>query len=141
GLKARRAIGPHRRRPRLHAEGLSQGGLAPPHVGSAHLVPSPTRGEGTRPAHGVSPFRSSTRAPYRALSLKIVLPTLLLLTSLSATAQEPDRPMPRPGGPGGGIGNVLAPQIVAAVDTNKDGRISPDEAAEAAARFVREEDR
>lgn len=54
-----------------------------------------------------------------------ILAALVLATA--AHAQEPGRP-PRRGGPDGGIGNFLAPQILAAVDTNKDGRISPDEA-------------
>ena len=75
--------------------------------------------------------------------MKIALSTLLLLTALSAAPQEPARPMPRPGGPGGpggGIGNFLAPQILAALDANKDGRISPDEAGAAAELFVRRAD-
>jgi Ca2+-binding EF-hand superfamily protein len=59
-----------------------------------------------------------------------------LLIASAAHAQEPARP-PGRGGPGGGIGNFLAPQILAAVDTNKDGRISPDEAGAAAEVFVR----
>ncbi len=63
-----------------------------------------------------------------------ILAALVLATA--AHAQEPGRP-PRRGGPDGGIGNFLAPQILAAVDTNKDGRISPDEAGAAAELFVR----
>ena len=37
-----------------------------------------------------------------------------------------------------GPGSFLAPGIVKAADTNKDGRLSPDEASNAAERFVRE---
>ena len=55
---------------------------------------------------------------------------------------------PPPGGPGGpdgppggfGPGTFLAPQVLAAADANKDGRLSPQEASEAAGRFVREVD-
>jgi Ca2+-binding EF-hand superfamily protein len=61
---------------------------------------------------------------------------LIAAAAASAPAQVPGRP-PRRGGPGGGIGNFLAPQILEAVDTNKDGRISPDEAGAAAELFVR----
>ncbi len=45
-----------------------------------------------------------------------------------------------PDGPPGdfGPGSFLAPRIVEAADTNKDGRLSPEEAAKAAERFVRE---
>jgi hypothetical protein len=46
-----------------------------------------------------------------------------------------------PGGPGGfGPGTFLAPRIMEAADANKDGRLSPDEAAKAAEHFVREAD-
>ena len=46
-----------------------------------------------------------------------------------------------PGGPGGfGPGTFLAPRIVEAADANKDGRLSPEEAAKGAERFVREAD-
>jgi hypothetical protein len=47
-----------------------------------------------------------------------------------------------PGGPGGGFGpgNFIAPQIIAAADTDKDGRLSPDEASKAASQFVRDAD-
>ena len=51
-----------------------------------------------------------------------------------------------PGGPGGppggfGPGTFLAPQILESVDADKDGRLSPAEAAKAAERFVREADK
>ena len=48
-----------------------------------------------------------------------------------------------PGGPPEGFasGASLAPKILQAADANKDGRLSPDEAADAAARAVREEDK
>ncbi len=65
---------------------------------------------------------------------RTILAALVLATA--AHAQEPARP-PRRGGPGGGIGNFLAPQILAVADTNKDGRISPDEAGAAAELFIR----
>jgi hypothetical protein len=46
-----------------------------------------------------------------------------------------------PDGPGGfGPGTFLAPRILEAADANKDGRLSPEEAANGAARFVREAD-
>ena len=48
------------------------------------------------------------------------------------------------GGPsdpsGFGPGTFLAPRILEAADANKDGRLSPEEAANGAARFVREAD-
>jgi hypothetical protein len=45
------------------------------------------------------------------------------------------------GGPGGfGPGTFLGPRILEAADTNKDGRLSPEEAAKGAERFVREAD-
>ena len=45
-----------------------------------------------------------------------------------------------PGGPtpGFGPGTFLAPQIVEGADKNKDGRLTPEEAAKAAEKFVRE---
>ncbi len=56
----------------------------------------------------------------------------------------PDRPAgagPGRGGPGDfGPGSFLAPQILAAADLDKDGRLSADEAAKAAERFVVEAD-
>jgi hypothetical protein len=57
----------------------------------------------------------------------------------------PDGPGGPPGGgpdgPGGfGPGTFLAPRILEAADANKDGRLSPEEAAFGAARFVREAD-
>ena len=57
----------------------------------------------------------------------------------------PDGPGGPPDGPGGGPGGFgpgtfLGPRILEAADTNKDGRLSPDEAAKAAERFVREAD-
>jgi hypothetical protein len=46
-----------------------------------------------------------------------------------------------PGGPGGfGPGNFLGPRIMEATDGNKDGRLSADEAAKGAERFIREAD-
>ena len=46
-----------------------------------------------------------------------------------------------PGGPGGfGPGTFLGPRILEAADANKDGRLSPEEAGQAAERFVREAD-
>jgi spore coat protein CotH len=46
-----------------------------------------------------------------------------------------------PGGPGGfGPGTFLGPRILESADANKDGRLSPEEAAIGAARFVRETD-
>ncbi len=49
---------------------------------------------------------------------------------------------PRGGGPGGGFGpgTFLAPRIVEAADANQDKRLSPDEAAKAVERLVREMD-
>ena len=46
------------------------------------------------------------------------------------------------GGPPGrfGAGNFLAPLVLEAADTDKDGRLSPEEAAKAAERFVRDAD-
>jgi Ca2+-binding EF-hand superfamily protein len=57
----------------------------------------------------------------------------------------PDGPGGPPGGgPGGrsgfGPGAFLGPRILEAADANKDGRLSPEEAAIGAARFVREAD-
>src|SRR5271163_288025 len=52
-----------------------------------------------------------------------------------------------PGGPGGGPpggfgpGMFLAPQILEAADADKDSRLSPEEAAKAAERFVRDADK
>lgn len=50
--------------------------------------------------------------------------------------------MEGPGGPppGFGPGTFMAPQILAAADANKDGRLSPEEASEAASKFVRDID-
>lgn len=47
-----------------------------------------------------------------------------------------------PGSPGGGFGpgNFIAPQIIAAADADKDGRLSPEEAGKAAGQFVRDAD-
>ncbi len=47
-----------------------------------------------------------------------------------------------PGGPPGrfGAGNFLAPLVFEATDADKDGRLSPEEAARAAERFVRDAD-
>jgi hypothetical protein len=47
-----------------------------------------------------------------------------------------------PGGPPGGFGpgTFLGPRILEAADANKDGRLSPEEAAQGAERFVREAD-
>ncbi len=49
---------------------------------------------------------------------------------------------PGPGGPPGGFGpgNMMAPRIVEAADTDKDGRLSSEEAARGAEAFVREAD-
>jgi hypothetical protein len=48
---------------------------------------------------------------------------------------------PPGGGPGGfGPGTFLGPRILEAADANKDGRLSPEEAAKGADRFVREAD-
>jgi hypothetical protein len=53
----------------------------------------------------------------------------------------PGGPGGPPGGPGGfGPGTFLAPRILAAADANKDGRLSPEEAAKGAERFVRDAD-
>jgi hypothetical protein len=53
----------------------------------------------------------------------------------------PGGPGGGPGGPGGfGPGTFLGPRILEAADANKDGRLSPEEAAIGAARFVREAD-
>ena len=53
----------------------------------------------------------------------------------------PGGPPGGPGGPGGfGPGTFLAPRILAAADANKDGRLSPEEAATAAEGFVRAAD-
>ena len=51
----------------------------------------------------------------------------------------PDGPPPGPGG-GFGPGTFLAPAIVQAADTDKDGRLSPAEAAKAAEKFIRDAD-
>ena len=50
--------------------------------------------------------------------------------------------MDGPGGPppGFGPGTFMAPRILAAADANKDGRLSPEEASEAASKFVRDID-
>ena len=46
-----------------------------------------------------------------------------------------------PGGPGGfGPGTFFGPRILEAADLNKDGRLSPEEAAKGAERFIREAD-
>ncbi len=46
-----------------------------------------------------------------------------------------------PGGPGGfGPGTFLAPQILQLADANKDGKLSPEEAGSAAAKFIGEAD-
>jgi CotH kinase protein/EF hand len=45
-----------------------------------------------------------------------------------------------PPGPGFGPGMFLAPQIIEMADTNADGVLSPDEAAKAAEKFIREAD-
>ena len=57
----------------------------------------------------------------------------------------PGGPGGPPGGPDGppggfGPGTFLAPRILEAADANKDGRLSPEEAAKAAERFVRDAD-
>ncbi len=61
-------------------------------------------------------------------------------TACSARRREPTRTTSRPGRPPGGFGPgmMMAPRIVEAIDANKDGRISPDEAARGAERFVRD---
>ena len=57
------------------------------------------------------------------------------------TGGGPGGPGGPPGGPGGfGPGTFLAPRILEAADANKDGRLSPEEAAKGALRFVREAD-
>ena len=59
----------------------------------------------------------------------------------AASAQGPGGPPGGPGGPGGfGPGTFLGPQIVKAADSDKDGRVSPDEAAKAAGELVRSAD-
>ena len=53
----------------------------------------------------------------------------------------PGGPPGGPGGPGGfGPGAFLGPRILEAADANKDGRLSPEEAATGADRFVRDAD-
>lgn len=53
----------------------------------------------------------------------------------------PGGPPDGPGGPGEfGPGTFLGPRILEAADINKDGRLSPEEAAKGAERFVREAD-
>jgi len=54
----------------------------------------------------------------------------------------PDSPDDGPGGPppGFGPGTFMAPGIVQSADADKDGRLSPEEAARAAEKFVREAD-
>src|SRR5437588_121492 len=68
----------------------------------------------------------------------------------AAKAAQPPGPggRGRPGGPGGpggppggfGPGNFLTPQILRGADADEDGRLSPEEAREAAERLVREAD-
>src|SRR4051794_9510685 len=54
----------------------------------------------------------------------------------------PGGPPGGPGGPPGGFGpgTFLAPKVFELADSDKDGRLSPEEAAAAAERFVREAD-
>ncbi len=54
----------------------------------------------------------------------------------------PGGPPGGPGGPPGGFGPgmFLAPQVLELADSDKDGRLSPDEAAKAAAKFIRDAD-
>ena len=53
----------------------------------------------------------------------------------------PGGPPDGPGGPGGfGPGTFLGPRILEAADINKDGRLSPEEAAKGAERFIRDAD-
>ena len=88
----------------------------------------------------------------RAVPLAIVAGASLSLVALRvATPQDPPRPSdaprpggpmgPGPGGPGGlGPGSFLAPTIIEAADTDKDGRLAIPEAVAAAERFIRDAD-
>jgi len=76
-----------------------------------------------------------------------LLAVLGVLAADKATAQPPGPPPGgpgRPGGPGGpggfGPGTFLAPRIIEDADTDKDGRLSPQEAARAAEKLIREAD-
>ena len=83
------------------------------------------------PRNRLDPPRNLARAAMFALA-----------TAATAMAQGPGGPPGGgPGGPGGfGPGTFLAPQIVKAADADKDDKISPDEAAKAAADLVRSAD-
>ena len=78
---------------------------------------------------------------------------LTIAALIAAVPQQPGRlgeapdaarkganPPSGPGGPGFGPGTFLAPQALAAADTDKDGQLTPIEAASAARRFVQDAD-
>ncbi len=78
-----------------------------------------------------------------AASLSLARASMIAIAAAStAVAQGPGGPPGGgPGGPGGfGPGTFVAPQIVKSADADKDGRLSPDEAAKAAADLVRSAD-
>jgi CotH kinase protein/EF hand len=74
--------------------------------------------------------------------LDFVGAAMLALAASVATAQGPGGPPGGgPGGPGGfGPGTFLAPQVLKFADSDKDGKLSPDEASKAAAEFIRSSD-
>ena len=85
--------------------------------------------------------------PKKSLATAIVLAVgaTVSLALLGGAGPQDGRP-PGPGGPPGGgpggfgPGTFLAPRILELADADKDGRLSPDEAARAAEAFVREAD-